>query len=160
MSVAPENPAPGEPVTFYLEIFQRERRRLAGPILEEVSAAEDTEEAVSTLMTRAAEAVEENPLLYRAFFDDDIKNLLRGASDEKVEETVVQGFDIVVPLFEEWQSTGDLREEDPELLAYVFRTVFVGLFESRDFFGEAYPAVRDLTIDVVANGLVSADRDG
>jgi hypothetical protein len=61
---------------------------------------------------------------------------------------------LIRPYVEQWQEEGRVREGDPDAVAGAIRAVTL-LTLHQDDIGENYETVRDLLIEVVADGLVT-----
>lgn len=86
--------------------------------------------------------------------------MFRNVSDEELLEAYEQGSNAILPIIEEWQSEGELRDVEPRILAHAIRTLLLGLVEVRQFEDDDdYERVREVLFDTFAAGIVET-RDG
>jgi AcrR family transcriptional regulator len=140
---------------LYVEVLMRDRERIAGPILEDLSAMEDTREAVAHLLDVVVDEMESNPLMRQVFLERELDSFLRGVSDQKFEEAVGQGMGLLTPVLDQWEASGDLRPIDREVLAGVLRAVVLGYVQTEDLDEAHRQEIRDELVDVVATGLTT-----
>jgi AcrR family transcriptional regulator len=140
---------------LYRAILEDEERAIAERIMaRSFEGSDDPREAIEGFLRASFEEIESNPLVQRILLEDELDRLedQYTAAEQRAERE--QELSFIRPYVEQWQAEGRVREGDPDAIAGVVRAV-VFLTLHRDDIGENYEAVRDLLIEVVADGLVT-----
>ncbi|WP_117593953.1 TetR/AcrR family transcriptional regulator [Haloprofundus halophilus] len=140
---------------LYLHILEGEGERLVGTLHESLSDVDDAESGVRTLLDVLMRELETNPLVRTLVSEEELGRLRAQFTDEAAADARARKTALLRSFIEQWEQTGLLAEEDPDVVADVLRAAtFVTLY--REEFDD-YDRVRDALVDVVAVG-VTADR--
>jgi AcrR family transcriptional regulator len=140
---------------LYRAILEDEEQAIAQRIMSRsFEATDDPHEAITGFLEAAFEEIETNQLVQRILLEDELDRLEGQYSTEEMRAEREQELSFIRPYVEQWQAEGQIRGGDPDAIAGVVRGV-VFLTLHQDDIGENYEAVRDLLIEVVADGLVT-----
>jgi len=139
---------------LYRAILEDEEQAIAERIMSRsFEGTDDPREAITGFLEASFEEIETNQLVQRILLEDELDRLEGQYSAAEQRGEREQELSFIRPYVEQWQAEGRVREGDPDAIAGVVRGV-VFLTLHRDDIGENYEAVRDLLIEVVADGLV------
>lgn len=140
---------------LYRAILEDEEEAIARRIMgQSFEDTDDPREAIEGFLRGSFEEIETNPLVQRILVEDELDRLEAGYSEEEQRAEREEELSFIRPYVEQWQADGRVREGDPDVIAGAIRAV-VFLTLHQDDVGEHYEAVRDLLIEVVADGLVT-----
>ena len=140
---------------LYRAILEDEEEAIADRIMRRSFAdADEPRAAISGFLQASFEEIETNPLVQRILLEDELDRLEAQYSEAEREAEREQEVSLIQPFVEQWQAEGRVREGDPAVIAGAIRAV-VFLTLHREDIGENYEAVRDLLVEVVADGLVT-----
>ena len=140
---------------LYRDILESEEAEIAERITSRsFEATDDPREAIAAFLRASFEEIETNPLLQTILVEDELGRLEGQYSESERAAEREEELSFIRPHVERWQEDGRIREGDPDAIAGAVRAV-VFLTLHREDIGENYEAVRDLLIEVVADGLVS-----
>ena len=140
---------------LYRAILEDEEAAIAERIVSRsFEGTDDPREAIAEFLRASFEEIETNPLVQRILVEDELDRLeAQYSADEQAAERE-QEVSLIRPYVEQWQTEGVVRGDDPDVVAGAIRAV-VFLTMHREDIGESYEAVRDLLVEVVADGLVT-----
>jgi AcrR family transcriptional regulator len=140
---------------LYRAILEDEEEAIAGRIMSRsFEKTDEPREAIAGFLRASFEEIETNPLVQRILAEDELDRLEAQYSDAEQRAEREQELSFIRPYVRQWQEEGRIREGDPDDIAGAVRAVtFLTLHQ--DDIGENYEAVRDLLIEVVADGLVT-----
>lgn len=140
---------------LYRAILEDEEQAIAERIMARSFEGEDDPRAAIEGFLRASfEEIETNPLVQRILLEDELDRLEGQYSEAERRAEREEELSFIRPYVEQWQAEGRIREGDPDAIAGAIRAV-VFLTLHQDDIGNHYEAVRDLLIEVVADGLVT-----
>lgn len=140
---------------LYRDVLADEEAEMATRIVEaSFESTDDPRLAIERFLAASFEEIEHNPLLEAVLVEDEFDRVDAGYTAAEKASERRRELSSIRPYVEEWQEAGVLREGDPDVIAGALRAV-VFLTLHRDDVGEDYPAVRDLLVEVVADGLVT-----
>ena len=140
---------------LYRAILEDEEEAIAGRIMSRsFEKTDEPREAIAGFLRASFEEIETNPLVQRILAEDELDRLEAQYSHAEQRAEREQELSFIRPYVRQWQEEGRIREGDPDDIAGAVRAVtFLTLHQ--DDIGENYEAVRDLLIEVVADGLVT-----
>lgn len=142
---------------LFWTVLEGEREEVLDRYRAAVEAADGPREEIVALLTVICDEIETNPLTRAMLADGEIDRLIRGLSDEELEEGHGRSVEHLLSYVESWQEAGAVIEADPEVVAGVLRAVtFVTLH--RDELGPEYPAIRETLIERLAVGLTATEE--
>ncbi len=100
---------------------------------------------------------EENQLIRRLWMEDELDELLRRLPPELMERHNERDISVMEPLIKHWQNEGTLIEGDAEVIAGVIRSLFLLPLHHKEIGQDSFPAVIDMYIGFIADGLVKED---
>ena len=140
---------------LYRAILEDEEQAIAERIMSRSFEGEDEPHAAIVGFLEASfEEIETNPLVQRILLEDELDRLEGQYTEAERRAEREEELSFIRPYVEQWQAEGRIREGDPDAIAGAVRAV-VFLTLHQDDIGDHYEAVRDLLIEVVADGLVT-----
>lgn len=140
---------------LYRAILEDEEEAIAKRIMSRsFEGTDDPGAAIAGFLRASFEEIETNPLVQRILAEDELDRLEAQYSQAKQRAEREEELSFIRPYVEQWQEEGRVREGDPDAVAGATRAVTL-LTLHQDDIGENYETVRDLLIEVVADGLVT-----
>lgn len=140
---------------LYRAILEDEEEAIAERIVaRSFEGTDDPREAIAEFLRASFEEIETNPLVQRILVEDELDRLEGQYTPAEKAAEREEELSFIRPHVEQWQAEGRVRDGDPDAIAGAVRAV-VFLTLHRDDVGENYEAVRDLLVEVVADGLVT-----
>ncbi|HZY65025.1 MAG: TetR/AcrR family transcriptional regulator [Actinomycetota bacterium] len=145
---------------LYLELLVEERHRLRGEIsADSFKGAVDGREAVERFLRAVIREFESNPLTRRIVtHPEEWRSVVRRVSPEKLEENVSDSTQAVSYFIRQGQDAGLISAGDPEVMAGLIRSVVVLGLHKDDIGRDIYPAVLEMMIGLVVDGLARKEK--
>ncbi len=144
---------------LYFEILENEESKLREKLFLELEPFEDDpSEYLKNLLLRSLEMVENYPLMTQLYLENTMEMLVRKLPDDKVIKHFNQDHASFLPFIEKWQSQGILREEKPETITALVRSVLILSLHKREIGEEVYSSTMQLLVELLAEGLVLKEK--
>lgn len=135
---------------LYFKILELEEAKIKLKLSETISNDKDS---VKKFLLRAYEVVDSNPFIRQVTFDDNMQELLRKLPEQELKAHLNRDTDALLPLFQRWQESGIRFNEDPEMVAALFRSIFFMALHKKEIGEAIYPKMIELLVNLVVDGL-------
>jgi AcrR family transcriptional regulator len=111
---------------LYFEILEKEEEAIKEQFLRvSLKGGNDPKKVLKGLLLQTIDEIERNPFIRQLYVENNRESMLRKLPPEKLEEHFKNDSMTLMPLIEKWQAEGVIVRKDPELLAGLFRSLFV-----------------------------------
>ena len=143
---------------LYLEIFTRVSKELGDELQSEISAIEDTREAVKRLFTKYVEFIEENPHLVEVMSHTPPREMFRNVPQEQIDQVRENWLNAYAPVIEELQHRTDaaLVDYDPMMILALLRPIgLMHLYKEEGTTRDSteFERMQEAHIEILVNGL-------
>ena len=143
---------------LYLEIFTRVSKELGDELQSEISAIEDTREAVKRLFTKYVEFIEENPHLVEVMSHTPPREMFRNVPQEQIDQVRENWLNAYAPVIEELQHRTDaaLVDYDPMMILALLRPIgLMHLYKEEGTTRDSteFERMQEAHIETLVNGL-------
>jgi AcrR family transcriptional regulator len=144
---------------LYWQLLLEEAPAVEAKIRAAVARAGDTRTAVEALLRATVDEIESNDL-YRRLLDHpaELERVLRRLPAEATDAKAQGSLALILAYVRDWQADGHLIEAPPQVVASALRAVTLLTLHRAEIGPALYPAVMDLLIRVVADGLTDSRR--
>lgn len=157
--------APGSFYTFfiskeelYFEIIEQEEERIKNEFINyEIDKGKDIKQSIKNLLLQAFDTIEESPLISQLYFENNHQALLRKLPQEKLEEHFNKDHDTLTIVTSKWKAEGFLQNIDDDVMAGLFRALFMMSLHKREIGEHVYPQTLKLLLDLIVDGLVTEE---
>ena len=140
---------------LYLRILEREGKRLYERAIAPLEEGSDPERAIAEYLHIVFEELETNPLVEQLLAGNDVARLADLYSEAEFVEQRTRELGYIMPYIREWQESGLVREGDPEIVAGTIDSTAVLALYRENVGEDLYPAIRDMLIESVADGITT-----
>ncbi len=148
----------GSKEELFFEILEHEQQLLQERLFQEIpDSGKITKEILKRFLTKAFELVEENPFISQLYLQGEYEMLVSKIPPEKLEEHMKKDSDVSMLMFRKWQSDGTIIEKDPEIIAGVFRSLFLLSLHKKEIGENIYKGTMELLIELIAFGLIKEE---
>lgn len=138
-------------------ILEEEEKAIQERFLEEELIHAPNPEHLQKAFWAALEAIEERPLFKELLQRDTYGELLAKLPPGILEEHRNRDFDTLEPVLKSWVHQGYIREEDTEVIAGLFRGVFLLSLHKEEIGTDVYAGVMQLLLHFMAQGLLGEE---
>lgn len=144
--------------TLYLEILQREQRRVAEGFEAAIAEAPNLQAEVAAGFEYFFSELESNQIYYNLIVMDDLQPLFSGVSETKLESFYRDQLKVFEPSINRWTEADDFRIDDPAELLGIFRLLSFTIvakerFQDTDASLNGFDAAHKTLIETIADGL-------
>jgi AcrR family transcriptional regulator len=142
---------------LYWQLLLEEAPAVEAKIRAAVARAGDTRTAVEALLRATVDETESNDL-YRRLLDHpaELERVLRRLPPEATDAKAQGSLALILAYVRDWQADGHLIEAPRQVVASALRAVTLLTLHREEIGPALYPAVMDLLIRVVADGLTDS----
>lgn len=140
---------------LYFAILEQEEQLIKDQFLHtDITNTQDPKRAIKDLLNNALHLIEENVFIRQLYLDDNMEAIIRKLPKEKLEEHFQNDSDSLVPLIEKWQSAGVILQKEPDVIAGLFRSLFLLTLHKEQIGVAVYQQTIELLIDLIVDGIV------
>lgn len=140
---------------LYFAILEQEELAIKEQFqLVNISKGQRPRKAMKELLLNTLQLMEENPFIRQLYLDHNMEAILRKLPEEKLEEHFNKDSDTLLPLIENWQKRGILIQKDPEVIAGLFRSIFLLTLHKEEIGAAVYAQTLELLIESIVNELI------
>ncbi|KHE72704.1 TetR/AcrR family transcriptional regulator [Halobacillus sp. BBL2006] len=154
--------APGSFYTFfnskeelYFDILEMEEEKIKHSFINmELLSDSDPKAALRERLFRTLEVIDTNSLIRQMYFDGDRDRLLRKVPKERLSAHFQKdSFDLRI-FTNQWKKSGVFRDIDDDVLAGLFRSIFLLSTHKEEIGGGVYQQTMELLVELVTDGLI------
>jgi hypothetical protein len=115
-------------------------------------------EGIARFLHAVVHEIETNQLTRRFVTQpEELELLARQFSPEQLAAKRQSSLALLLPFIRQGQARGEVIDGDPEIIAGAIRSITLLVLHKDDIGQEAFPAVMDLLIDLIARGVTSTE---
>lgn len=114
-------------------------------------------ELFKNILHKMIDTVETNPLIRELYFGRTLEKLLKRLSPELLEKHLINDFQAIITLIEQWKLLGIHVKEEPHKIAGILRSLFVLTLHEKEIGKTIYQETLDLFVDLIAEGLIKEE---
>lgn len=141
---------------LYFVILEMEEEKIKAK-LAQLPLSEDVhpKETLKNTLKLMVKEVEENPLIRDLLFGDHLQRLVANLPADMLEEHFQNDGDAITLLVEHWETSGIVFNEKPELIAGMFRALFLLTTHRQEIGITIYEETLERLIDYIVDGLIT-----
>lgn len=143
---------------LYFAIVEQEESGIKKKILEDMMTSSNSpKDCLKKMLIRSMKLIQESPILLQLYQDNTLLLLSRKLPEEDLERHFKNDFTDLSPFIARWQADGILKQEDPEIIAGLLRSLFLLTLHKTEIGEGIYDRVLALLVELVGDGLVKKE---
>jgi AcrR family transcriptional regulator len=144
---------------LYLELMMQDASGVEERVMGASFHSTDTmREGIARFLHAVVHEIETNQLTRRFVTQpEELELLARQFSPEQLAAKRQSSLALLLPFIRQGQARGEVIDGDPEIIAGAIRSITLLVLHKDDIGQEAFPAVMDLLIDLIARGVTSME---
>jgi AcrR family transcriptional regulator len=144
---------------LYLELMMQDASGVEERVMGASFHSTDTmREGIARFLHAVVHEIETNQLTRRFVTQpEELELLARQFSPEQLAAKRQSSLALLLPFIRQGQARGEVIDGDPEIIAGAIRSITLLVLHKDDIGQEAFPAVMDLLIDLIARGVTSTE---
>jgi len=138
---------------LFYELLLDEEYRIRGQLMRWAEEEAVTAESVRKFITESFRLISESALIRTMHLQGGLEQLVRKLPPEKLERNLTEDLDAMLHVVRKWQEAGILREERPELIVSMFRSIMLLSLHRKEIGETVYSDTIDLLVRVLVAGL-------
>jgi AcrR family transcriptional regulator len=144
----------GSKEELFYELLLAEEARIREQLLQMFGGErEASKESLRRFVSESFRLLSENALIRTMHLQGEFEQLIRKLPPEKLEQNFAQDRDAMLHVVRKWQEAGILREERPELIVSLFRSIVLLALHRKEIGEDIYPQTIELLVRVLVDGL-------
>ncbi len=144
---------------LYFEILEKEEEKIRDQWLNvDLNKGTHPKKALKNLLHSMVNQFESNPLIYQLYFENNVESILRKLPREKLVKHFDNDSSALNALIEKWEMQGIFFEENPEIIAGIFRSLFILSLHKKEIGQNVYQKIIERFIDLIVEGLVKKEN--
>ena len=140
---------------LYFVILEIEEKNIREQLLNDVMNKQDNpKKALKQFLTHLVDTVETNPFIRDLLFGENLKKMVRKLPPELLEKHFEQESDAFIPLIEKWKEEGMILKENADIIAGLFRSLFLLTFHQKEIGDTVYDDVMERLCDYIVDGIL------
>lgn len=149
----------GSKEELLFEIIQEDEKKIRDMLMESFHSTEAaTKEGIKQFLLQSFQLMEENPLLRKMTLSGEMEQLARKLPKETLEQNYKEDQDALMPLIAFWQARGILPGVDAELIVSLIRAIVLLTLHKEEIGNERFSGTMELLAEVMASGIVTANK--
>lgn len=144
---------------LYFKILEIEEKKFKKKLIKlDITQTEQPKEVVKETLKEMIRTIENNPLIRELYFGNTMEKLIRKLSPELLEEHFQSDSDSLLILVEKLKGAGFIINQDPDIIAGLFRSLFLLTLHEKEIGPDTYDGTIELLIDLIIDGLLKKER--
>lgn len=140
---------------LYFVILEIEEKNIREQLLNDVMNKQDNpKKALKQFLTHLVDTVETNPFIRDLLFGENLKKMVRKLPPELLEKHFEQESDAFIPLIEKWKEEGMILKENADIIAGLFRSLFLLTLHQKEIGETIYDDVMARLCDYIVDGIL------
>lgn len=140
---------------LYFAILEQEEQKIKEHFIDSnLTKAQSPKKALKELLHKALQLVEENVFIRQIYLDNNMEAILRKLPKEALEEHFQKDSDSLLPLIHKWQNEGIILQKDPDVIAGIFRSLFLLTLHKEQIGAAVYHPTLEFLINQIVDGMV------
>ena len=140
---------------LYFDILEQEEQIIKEQFQKvKIDKSPHPKKTLKELLLYSLQLIENNSFIRQLYIDNNMEAILRKLPKEKLEDHFNKDSDAILPLIEKWQLDGILIQQNPEVIAGLFRSLFLLTLHKEEIGVAVYDQTLELFIDLIVNGMV------
>jgi AcrR family transcriptional regulator len=140
---------------LYFDILEQEEQTIKEQFLNvKIDKAKNPKKALKDLLLHVMKLIDNNALIRQLYVDNNMVAILRKLPKERLEDHLNKDSDAILPLIQKWQLDGVIIQKNPEVIAGLFRSLFLLTLHKEEIGIAVFDQTLELFIDLIVNGMV------
>ena len=135
---------------LYFKILEEEDAKIKADLTAQIPG---DAESLKAFLKKAFAVTETNPFFRQIASEECMPALIRKLRSEDLQAHFAGDYSALEPLLEAWRRNGIITRAEPEIIASLFRAIFLLSLHKKEIGEALYPRTVDLLIDLVVEGL-------